>query len=154
MVPFIYFIYLFCHTKCTKKNRKDWNTLQNKIGEEAFNRNHRAYNIRLPQLPLMMAMSHAEKSGKNLEERAQPYWWRARAIIMGMALVTCQYPDLLVPLIFEWSKVLTSQKLYTQIWLALHHQYGISAFFPQMDHYKLVFHSLTYLYPRCEILSR
>ena len=66
MAPFIYFIYLSCHAKCTKKKGKNQNTLQNKIGEEAFNRNHKAYNIRLPQLQLMMA-THAEKSGKNLE---------------------------------------------------------------------------------------
>ena len=49
-----------------KKEKIKNYTLQNKIGEEAFNRNHKAYNIRLPQLPLMMA-THAEKSGKNLE---------------------------------------------------------------------------------------
>ena len=35
------------------------NTLQNRSGEEALNRNHRAYNIRLPQLQLMMA-THAQ----------------------------------------------------------------------------------------------
>ena len=42
MVPFIFFIF-FCHTKCTKKERK--NTLQNKSDEEALNRNHGATNI-------------------------------------------------------------------------------------------------------------
>ena len=45
--PFIYFLYplfiylFFCHTKCKKRERK--NTLQNKSGEEALNRNHKAY---------------------------------------------------------------------------------------------------------------
>ena len=65
MVPFICFIYLFCHTKYTKKESLK-NALQNKSGEESLNRNHRAYNIRLPQLQLMMA-THSEKSGKNIE---------------------------------------------------------------------------------------
>ena len=41
MVPFIFFLFFFCHTKCTKKERK--NTLQNKSDEEALNRNHGAY---------------------------------------------------------------------------------------------------------------
>ena len=58
MVPFICFIYLFCHTKYTKKESLK-NTLQNKSGEEALNRNHRSNNIRLPQLQLMMA-THAQ----------------------------------------------------------------------------------------------
>ena len=40
MVPFIFLIF-FCHTKCTKKVRK--NTIQNKNDEEALNRNHGAY---------------------------------------------------------------------------------------------------------------
>ena len=73
--PFIYLLlingnlylrYLFIlPQKCTKKKRKNQNTLQNKIGEEVFNRNHRAYNIRFPQLQLVMA-THKEKSGKIL----------------------------------------------------------------------------------------
>ena len=58
MVPFICFIYLFCHTKYTKKESLK-NTLQNKSGEEALNRNHRAYNIKLAQLQFMMAI-HAQ----------------------------------------------------------------------------------------------
>jgi len=41
------------------KERKGKNTLQNRSGEEALNRNHRAYNIRLPQSQVMMA-THAE----------------------------------------------------------------------------------------------
>ena len=35
------------------KERKK-NTVQNESGEEAFNRNHKAYNIRLPQLNQFM----------------------------------------------------------------------------------------------------
>ena len=62
----LHLFYIFCHAKCTKKKRKNQITLQNKIGQEAVNRNHKAYNIRLPELQLMMA-THAEKSGKNLE---------------------------------------------------------------------------------------
>ena len=37
------------------KERKKKNALQNRSGVEALNRNHRAYNIRLPQSQLMMA---------------------------------------------------------------------------------------------------
>ena len=49
------------------KGRKEKkNTLKNKSGQEALNRNHRAYTVRLLQLQSMMA-THAEKSGKNLE---------------------------------------------------------------------------------------
>ena len=47
------------------KERKEKNTLKNKSGQEALNRNHRAYTVRLLQLQPMMA-THAEKSGKNL----------------------------------------------------------------------------------------
>ena len=65
LVLFIYYFYLFCHTKCTKEERKK-NTLKNKSGQEALKRNHRAYTIRLLQLQPMMA-THAEKSGKSLE---------------------------------------------------------------------------------------
>ena len=45
------------------KERKEKNTLKNKSGQEALNRNHRAYTVRLRQLQSMMA-THAEKSGK------------------------------------------------------------------------------------------
>ena len=48
------------------KERKEKNTLKNKSGQEALNRNHRAYTVRLRQLQSMMA-THAEKSEKNLE---------------------------------------------------------------------------------------
>ena len=48
------------------KERKEKNTLKNKSGQEALNRNHRAYTVRLLQLQSMMA-THAGKSGKNLE---------------------------------------------------------------------------------------
>ena len=44
------------------KERKEKNTLQNKSGEEALNRNHKAYNVhgvRLPRLQLLMA-THAQ----------------------------------------------------------------------------------------------
>ena len=41
------------------KHKKKKKTLQNESGEESLNRNHRAYNIRLPQLQLMMA-THAQ----------------------------------------------------------------------------------------------
>ena len=47
-----------------KRKKLKYTTEQNWRG--SLNRNHRAYNIRLPQLQLMMA-THAEKSGKNLE---------------------------------------------------------------------------------------
>ena len=57
MVPFIHFIYLFCHTKYKEKKKK--NALQKESGEESLNRNHRAYNLRLAQLQLMMA-THAQ----------------------------------------------------------------------------------------------
>ena len=57
LVLFIY-LFKFCHTKYTKKESLK-NTLQNKSGEESLNRNHRAYNLRLPQLQLMMA-THAQ----------------------------------------------------------------------------------------------
>ena len=57
MVPFIYFIYLFCHTKYKEKKKK--NVLQNESGEESLNRNHRAYDLRIAQLQLMMA-THAQ----------------------------------------------------------------------------------------------
>ena len=63
ILPF-YIFYLFCHTKCTKK-RNEKNALKNKSGQEALNRNHTAYTVRLLQLQPMMA-THAEKSGKNL----------------------------------------------------------------------------------------
>ena len=46
---FYLFIY-FCPTKCTKKERK--NTLQKESGKESLNRNHKAYNKRLPWLQL------------------------------------------------------------------------------------------------------
>ena len=50
------------------KERKEKNTLKNKSGQEALNRNHRAYTVRLLQLLLQpMMATHAEKSGKNLE---------------------------------------------------------------------------------------
>ena len=65
-LSYTFFDKWYPHTKCTKKKRKNENTLQNKIGKEAFNRNHKAYKIRLPQLQLMMA-THAEKTGKSLE---------------------------------------------------------------------------------------
>ena len=48
------------------KERKEKNTLKNKSGQEALNRNHRAYTVRLLQLQPMMA-THAEKCGKDLE---------------------------------------------------------------------------------------
>ena len=32
------------------KERKKKNSLQNESGDEALNRNHRAYNVRLPRL--------------------------------------------------------------------------------------------------------
>ena len=54
----LYLFYLFILSHNTKKESLK-NTLQNKSGEEALNRNHRAYNIRLPQLQLMMA-THAQ----------------------------------------------------------------------------------------------
>ena len=52
-VFFLFLLYLFiyfCHVKCTKKERK--NILQKKSGKEALNRNHKAYNVRLPRLQL------------------------------------------------------------------------------------------------------
>ena len=52
-----FFYLIFCLTTFTKEERK--NTLQNESGEETLNRNHRAYNVRLPQLQLMMA-THAQ----------------------------------------------------------------------------------------------
>ena len=58
------YIYLFCLTKCTKKERK--NTVQNECGEEALNRNHRAYNIRLPQLNQFMHSIIKLSSGCNV----------------------------------------------------------------------------------------
>ena len=48
------------------KERKEKNTLKNKSGQEALNRNHRAYTVRLLQLQPMMA-TRAEKCGKDLE---------------------------------------------------------------------------------------
>lgn len=36
------------------KKKEEKNTVQNESGEEAFNRNHGAYNIRLPQLNQFM----------------------------------------------------------------------------------------------------
>ena len=48
------------------KERKEKNTLKNKSGQEALNRNHRAYTVRLLQLQPMMA-THAEKCGKDVE---------------------------------------------------------------------------------------
>ena len=49
------------------KGRKEKkNTLKNKSGQEALNRNHRAYTVRLLQLQPTMA-THAEKSGKSVE---------------------------------------------------------------------------------------
>ena len=64
LVLFIYFIYFATQNVQRKKGKK--NTLKNKSGQEALNRNHRAYTVRLLQLQPMMA-THAEKSGKNLE---------------------------------------------------------------------------------------
>ena len=43
------------------KERKKKYTLQNERGEEALNRNHRAYIVRLPQLQLMPATSLRSK---------------------------------------------------------------------------------------------
>ena len=62
-VPFIYkwypgFIYLFYHTKCTKKERKK-KSYRTKVARKALNKNLQAYNLRLPQLQLMMA-THAQ----------------------------------------------------------------------------------------------
>ena len=48
------------------KELKGKNTLKNKSGQEALNRNHRAYTVRLLQLQPMMA-THTEKCGKDLE---------------------------------------------------------------------------------------
>ena len=48
------------------KELKGKNTLKNNSGQEALNRNHRAYTVRLLQLQPMMA-THAEKCGKDLE---------------------------------------------------------------------------------------
>ena len=70
MVPFICFIYLFCHTKYTKKESLK-NTLQNRSGEEALNRNHKAYNLRLPQLQFMMA-THAQLQVYNNQFQKRP----------------------------------------------------------------------------------
>ena len=41
------------------KERKKKKTLQNESDEEALNTNHRAYNVKLPELQLMMA-THAQ----------------------------------------------------------------------------------------------
>ena len=43
------------------KERKKKYTLQNERGEEALNRNHRAYIVRLPLLQLMLATSLRSK---------------------------------------------------------------------------------------------
>ena len=43
------------------KERKKKYTLQNERGEEALNRNHRAYIVRLPLLQLMLATSPRSK---------------------------------------------------------------------------------------------
>ena len=61
---FKYFIYFA--TQNVQKKRNEKNALKNKSGQEALNRNHTAYTVRLLQLQPMMA-THAEKSGKNLE---------------------------------------------------------------------------------------
>ena len=66
--PFVYlllisgtlYLFYFIHFATTNVQRKEEkNALQNRSGVEALNRNHRAYNIRLPQSQLMMA-THAQ----------------------------------------------------------------------------------------------
>ena len=43
------------------KERKKKYRLQNERGEEALNRNHRAYIVRLPQLQIMLATNLRSK---------------------------------------------------------------------------------------------
>ena len=50
---------LFIYFSTQYKERKFKKHTSKQSGEEALNRNHRAYNIRLPQLQLMMA-THAQ----------------------------------------------------------------------------------------------
>ena len=52
----LFILYIYFATQNTKKKKK---ALQNESGEESLNRNHRAYNLRLAQLQLMMA-THAQ----------------------------------------------------------------------------------------------
>ena len=54
----LFILYIYFATQNTKKKRKK-NVLQNESGEESLNRNHRAYNLRIAQLQLMMA-THAQ----------------------------------------------------------------------------------------------
>ena len=49
---YLFYIFILPH-KIQRKKEK--NVLQNESGEESLNRNHRAYNLRLAQLQLMMA---------------------------------------------------------------------------------------------------
>ena len=60
LVLFIYFIYFATQNVQRKKGKK--NTLKNKSGQGALNRNHRAYTIRLLQLQPMMATHIMQKS--------------------------------------------------------------------------------------------
>ena len=62
--PFVYlllisgtlYLFHFIHFATQNVQRKEEkNTHQNRRGEEALNRNHRAYNIRVPQSQLVMA---------------------------------------------------------------------------------------------------
>ena len=53
---YLFYIYILPH-KIQRKKEK--NALQNESGEESLNRNHRAYNLGLAQLQLMMA-THAQ----------------------------------------------------------------------------------------------
>ena len=43
-------IFIYFSSQNVQRKKEKINTVQNESGEEAFNRNHRAYNIRLPQL--------------------------------------------------------------------------------------------------------
>ena len=53
----LFILYIYFATQNVHREKK--NTLQNESGEESLNRNHRAYNLRLPQLQLIMA-THAQ----------------------------------------------------------------------------------------------
>ena len=54
-----FYIFILPHKIQRKKEKKKKNALQKESGEESLNRNHRAYNLRLAQLQLMMA-THAQ----------------------------------------------------------------------------------------------
>ena len=49
----LYNLFILPH-KMYKKRKKEIDRVQNESGEEALNRNQRAYNIRLPQLNQLM----------------------------------------------------------------------------------------------------